>query len=106
MHLPIEKNMTIQLNPAETKSYPGPLLDALIRRLDLRDDAALASRLELAPRMIKMVREGRLLVSQSMLVQMHAVSGLSVGALEDMLHGAAGSAGSAPLPTPVDPRPR
>lgn len=88
--------MKNQSKHSEMTTHPGTLLDALLLTLALPDDAALASRLDLAPRIIKLVREGRLLISQSMLLQMHAASGLSLGALEDMLRGTGASAWAEP----------
>jgi hypothetical protein len=54
------------------------LLDGLIVHLDLKNDAALARTLELAPPLISKIRHRTLPVSAAVLVRMHDVSGLSI----------------------------
>lgn len=56
----------------------GTLLDGLIVHLELKNDAALARVLELAPPMISKLRHFTLPVSAAVLVRMHEVSGLSI----------------------------
>lgn len=56
----------------------GRLLDGLIVHLELKNDAALARALELAPPMISKLRHRTLPVSAAVLVRMHEVSRLSI----------------------------
>lgn len=64
---------------------PDRLLDALIARLQLKNDAALSRALEVAPPVISKVRHRRLPVGASLLIRMHEVSDLSVGKLREIM---------------------
>lgn len=64
---------------------PNHLLDAMLQRLQLKNDAALARALEVAPPVISKIRHRRLPVGASMLIRMHEVSNLSVAELRDLL---------------------
>ncbi|MCM1128591.1 MAG: hypothetical protein NC211_01595 [Alistipes senegalensis] len=57
---------------------PNRLLDALIQKLSLKNDAALARALEVAPPVISKIRHNRLPVGASLLIRMHEVSGMSI----------------------------
>lgn len=57
---------------------PSRLLDTLISNLRLKNDAALARVLEVAPPVISKIRHHRLPVGASLLIRMHEVSGLSI----------------------------
>src|SRR5438067_10009141 len=57
---------------------PDNLLDSLIERLNLKNDAALSRALEVAPPVISKIRHRRLPVGASMLIRMHEVSDLSI----------------------------
>jgi plasmid maintenance system antidote protein VapI len=68
------------------ESYdPNHLLDVLIERLNLKNDAALCRALEVAPPVISKIRHRTLPVGASMLIRMHEVSGLSVRELRDLM---------------------
>jgi hypothetical protein len=68
------------------ESYnPNNLLDILIGKLQLKNDAALSRMLEVAPPVISKIRHHRLPVGASMLIRMHEVSGLSIRDLRDMM---------------------
>jgi plasmid maintenance system antidote protein VapI len=68
------------------ESYdPNNLLDILIERLHLKNDAALSRALEVAPPVISKIRHRRLPVGASMLIRMHEVSSLSVRELRDLM---------------------
>lgn len=68
------------------ESYnPNRLLDHLIERLHLKNDAALSRALEVAPPVISKIRHRRLPVGASMLIRMHEVSSLSVRELRDLM---------------------
>ncbi|MDO8301119.1 hypothetical protein [Lacisediminimonas sp.] len=57
---------------------PDNLLGALIRRLKLKNDAALSRALEVAPPVISKIRHRRLPVGASLLIRMHEVTDLSI----------------------------
>jgi hypothetical protein len=57
---------------------PDRLLDALIEKLHLKNDAALSRALEVAPPVISKIRHRRLPVGASLLIRMHEVSDLSI----------------------------
>jgi len=57
---------------------PNRLLDTLIERLRLKNDAALSRALEVAPPVISKIRHGRLPVGAAMLIRMHEVSDLTI----------------------------
>lgn len=68
------------------ESYdPDNLLDELIDRLKLKNDAALSRILEVAPPIISKIRHRRLPVGASMLIRMHEVSQLSIRDLRDLM---------------------
>lgn len=60
---------------------PCRLLDALIEHLGLKNDAALARALEVAPPMISKIRHRALPVGGAMLIRMHEISTLSIAEL-------------------------
>ncbi len=63
----------------QNPSYdPNNLLDAMIEKLNLKNDAALARVLEVAPPVISKIRHNRLAVGASMLIRMHEVSGMRI----------------------------
>ena len=64
---------------------PDNLLDAMLEKLKLKNDAALSRALEVAPPVISKIRHRRLPVGASMLIRMHEVSNLSVGELREIL---------------------
>ncbi|MBK4737287.1 helix-turn-helix domain-containing protein [Noviherbaspirillum pedocola] len=64
---------------------PDRLLDALIERMNLKNDAALSRALEVTPPVISKIRHRRLPVGASILIRMHEVSGLSVRELRDLM---------------------
>jgi hypothetical protein len=81
----IIKIMTTQLENtnsnrlADQVAYdPNNLLDSLIEKLHLKNDAALSRALEVAPPVISKIRHRRLPVGASLLIRMHEVSDLSI----------------------------
>lgn len=64
---------------------PDRLLDALLEKLTLKNDAALSRALEVAPPVISKIRHRRLPVGASILIRMHEVSDLSVAELRGIL---------------------
>ncbi len=64
---------------------PNNLITSLIRKLKLKNDAALSRALEVEPPLISKIRHGRLPVGASMLIRMHEVSDLSIEDLRSLM---------------------
>ena len=64
---------------------PNYLLDELITKLELKNDAALARMLEVAPPVISKIRHHTLPIGATILIRMHEVSDFSIRELKDML---------------------
>ena len=64
---------------------PNRLLDNLLERLQLKNDAALARSLDVAPPLISKIRHRRLPVGASLLIRMNEVSGLSIQELRRIM---------------------
>lgn len=64
---------------------PNRLLDTLIERLNLKNDAALSRTLGVAPPVISKIRHGRLPVGASMLIRMHEETGLNIRELRELM---------------------
>ena len=77
--------MTQQV-PTSSPSYnPNNLIDLLLEKMHLKNDAALSRKLEIAPPVISKVRHLRLPPSASLLLRMHEVSGMSIRDLRDLM---------------------
>lgn len=57
---------------------PNRLLDSLLQKMQLKNDAALSRMLEIPPPVISKIRHHRLPVSASVLVRMHEVTNISI----------------------------
>jgi hypothetical protein len=77
--------MTTHTLTSQDSYNPNHLLDVLIERLKLKNDAALSRALEVAPPVISKIRHRRLPVGASLLIRMHEVSSLSVRELRDLM---------------------
>ena len=64
---------------------PNNLLETLIQKLNLKNDAALSRALEVAPPLISKIRHRRLPVGASLLIRMHEVSELSIKDLRELM---------------------
>lgn len=64
---------------------PNRMLDAMINRLKLKNDAALCRLLGISPPMLSKIRHGRLPVGASILIRLHEETGLHVRELRDMM---------------------
>jgi len=64
---------------------PDNLLDGVISRLKLKNDAALARALEVAPPLISKIRHRRLPVGASLLIRIHEVTDLPVHELRALM---------------------
>jgi hypothetical protein len=68
-----------------TQYDPNNLLESLIEKLNLKNDAALSRALEVAPPLISKIRHRRLPVGASLLIRMHEVSELSIKDLRALM---------------------
>lgn len=64
---------------------PNRLLDILLGKMQLKNDAALARMLEVAPPVISKIRHHRLPVGASLLIRMYEVTGMSIRDLRDLM---------------------
>lgn len=67
-----------ELDVDQLEYNPNRLLDTLIEKLHLKNDAALSRTLEVAPPVISKIRHNRLPVGASLLIRMHEVSDMSI----------------------------
>lgn len=63
---------------------PHKLLDAVIAQRGLKNDAALAASLQLAPPVISKTRTGRLQVGASLILRLHEVFGMPVAEIREL----------------------
>jgi len=75
----------LTVDDEDIKYDPNHLLDTLIKRLTLKNDAALSRALEVAPPVISKIRHKRLPVGASLLIRMHEISDLSIKDLRDLM---------------------
>jgi len=79
-------NETKEMTASEQFQYdPNNLLESLIEKLNLKNDAALSRALEVAPPLISKIRHRRLPVGASLLIRMHEVSELSIKDLRHLM---------------------
>ena len=78
----MDQNRPIETQPGYD---PDRLLDAMLEKLQLKNDAALCRALEVAPPVISKIRHRRLPVGASMLIRMHEVTDMSVAQLREIL---------------------
>jgi hypothetical protein len=77
--------MTSSKNSETQKYDPDQLLESLIGKLNLKNDAALSRALEVSPPVISKIRHRRLPVTASLLIRMHEVSNLSIKDLRNLM---------------------
>lgn len=65
------------------------LLDAVMAKLGLKNDAALSRALEVAPPVISKIRHGRLPVGATLLIRMHEVTDIAIRELKAIATSAA-----------------
>lgn len=70
---------------ANASYNPNRLLDALIEKLNLKNDAALSRVLEVAPPVISKIRHNTLPVGATILIRMHEVSDFSIKELRSLM---------------------
>ena len=81
-----QMNEIKELNAQDQYQYdPNNLLESLIEKLNLKNDAALSRALDVAPPLISKIRHRRLPVGASLLIRMHEVSQLSISDLRQLM---------------------
>lgn len=73
------------LESDEINYDPDTLLDAIIKQLHLKNDAALSRALEVAPPVISKIRHRRLPIGASLLIRMNEVTELSIKDLRGLM---------------------
>jgi hypothetical protein len=71
--------------PAEATYDPNKVLDAIMERLNLKNDAALSRALEVAPPVISKIRHRTLPIGATILLRMHEVSEFSIRELKSLM---------------------
>ena len=77
--------MTIRHIPEEPTYDPNKVLDAIIEKLNLKNDAALSRALEVAPPVISKIRHRTLPIGATILLRMHEVSEFSIRELKALM---------------------
>ena len=77
--------MTIRHIPEEPSYDPNKVLDAIIEKLNLKNDAALSRALEVAPPVISKIRHRTLPIGATILLRMHEVSEFSLRELKALM---------------------
>ena len=77
--------MTNRRFPEEPTYDPNKVLDAIIERLQLKNDAALSRALEVAPPVISKIRHRTLPIGATILLRMHEISDFSIRELRAMM---------------------
>jgi len=77
--------MNDQPNVDKNTFFPHKLIDGLIEKLSLKNDAALCRVLSVQPPIISKIRHGHLPVGASLLIRMHEETGLSIRDLRVMM---------------------
>ena len=73
--------------PTDSADYdPNRVLDAIIDKLQLKNDAALSRALEVAPPVISKIRHGTLPIGATILLRMHDISDLSIRELRALMN--------------------
>ncbi|MDM5179818.1 hypothetical protein PO883_21750 [Massilia sp. DJPM01] len=77
--------MTNRRFPEDPTYDPNKVLDAIIERLQLKNDAALSRALEVAPPVISKIRHRTLPIGATILLRMHEISDFSIRELRAMM---------------------
>jgi plasmid maintenance system antidote protein VapI len=73
-------------NPDARVQSPNHFLNHLVSHLKLKNDAALARFMDVAPPVLSKIRHKRLSVTASILIKAHDATGLSINQLRDVLY--------------------
>ena len=77
--------MPIRRIPDGAEYDPNRILDAIINKLKLKNDAALSRLLEVAPPVISKIRHHTLPIGATLLLRMHEVSDYSIRELRALM---------------------
>jgi len=77
--------MTTPTSPELPVYNPNKVLDAIIEKLQLKNDAALSRALEVAPPVISKIRHCTLPIGATILLRMHEISDFSIRELRAMI---------------------
>jgi hypothetical protein len=77
--------MPIRRLPHDAEYDPNRVLDAVIGKLKLKNDAALSRVLEVAPPVISKIRHSTLPIGATILLRMHEVSNFSIRELRALM---------------------
>jgi plasmid maintenance system antidote protein VapI len=77
--------MTNKQLTASPNYNPNRVLDAIIEKLQLKNDAALSRVLEVAPPVISKIRHNTLPIGATILIRMHEVSDFSIRELRELM---------------------
>src|SRR5476649_214045 len=81
----IENIMSIKEITASPTYNPNRVLDAIIEKLQLKNDAALSRALEVAPPVISKIRHNTLPIGATILIRMHEISDFSIRELRELM---------------------
>jgi len=70
---------------ASSSYNPNRVLDAIIEKLQLKNDAALSRALEVAPPVISKIRHNTLPIGATILIRMHEISDFSIRELRELM---------------------
>ena len=84
--------MTIRHVPTEPTYDPNAVLDAIMEKLNLKNDAALSRALEVAPPVISKIRHRTLPIGATILLRMHEKSNIPIRELKELTSAALHSA--------------
>jgi hypothetical protein len=70
---------------ASSSYNPNRVLDAIIAKLELKNDAALSRALEVAPPVISKIRHNTLPIGATILIRMHEISDYSIRELRELM---------------------
>lgn len=77
--------MIIKQAAASSGYNPNRVLDAIIKKLQLKNDAALSRALEVAPPVISKIRHNTLPIGATILIRMHEISDFSIRELRELM---------------------
>lgn len=87
--------MPIRNLPEGADYDPNRVLDAIIDKLQLKNDAALSRALEVAPPVISKIRHNTLPIGATILLRMHEISDFSIRELRALMVSAKAEAATA-----------
>lgn len=71
--------------PTFNKKTPSDLIDLIIKKLDIKNDAALSRVLEVAPPVISKIRHDKLPVGATLIIRIHELTDISISDIKSYL---------------------